>query len=190
MEATSVSLLQHLQKGEDPESWTALLEGYRPFLVNLLRARSLPPQDLDDLIQDVFLTLIRELPGFRHNGRPGAFRAWLRAIAANRMRNYWRAKGKDVPTDMVHLAELFEDPSSEQSKVWDCLHDQHVLARLLNLAESNFEPGTFQAFRLVTLEGANPAQAADELSMSVAAVYIAKSRVLRRLRELAAGLID
>jgi RNA polymerase sigma-70 factor (ECF subfamily) len=167
-----------------------LLEGYRPFLVGLLRARSLPAQDLDDLIQDVLLTLVRELPQFRHNGKPGAFRAWLRAIAANRLRSYWRSRGRDVPTDLMTLAEQFEDSASEQSKHWDELHRQHVLTRLLSLAERRFEPATFQAFRRVALEGVAPAQVAEELKMSVPAVYVAKSRVLRHLRQSSSGLID
>src|SRR5438128_2244954 len=113
MGPTSFSLLRHLQRGQDPDSWQMLLQIYRPFLLGLLRARSAPPQDLDDLIQEVLLVVVRELPTFRHSGRPGAFRAWLRSIAANRLRTYWRSRGRDVPTDMLTLAEQFEDPESE-----------------------------------------------------------------------------
>ena len=190
MGPTSVSMLRHLQGSHDTESWNLLVEIYRPFLHGILRARGTPPQDVDDLVQDILLVVVKELPAFQHNGRPGAFRAWLRCIAANRLRSYWRGKGKDVPTDMVTLAEQFDDPDSELSKLWDCKHDEHVLGRLLELVEARCESSSFQAFRRVTLDGGDPAAVASELNMSVAAVYIAKSRVLRRLRELAEGLVD
>jgi len=190
MDSTSVSLLRHLQRGEDPDSWRLLLEIYQPFLLGLLRARSAQPQDVDDLIQEVLLVVVREIPAFRHSGRPGAFRAWLRSIAANRLRTHWRSQGRDVPTDMLTLAEQFDDPNSELSLLWDRQHDQHVLSRLLALAAPKFETSTFEAFRRVALEGADPVRVAAELNLSVAAVYIAKSRMLRYLRELAEGLVD
>jgi RNA polymerase sigma-70 factor (ECF subfamily) len=190
VDATSVSLLQNLQKGLEPESWAILLEAYRPFLVGLLRASALPAQDVDDLVQDVYLTLLRELPGFQHNGRTGAFRTWLRGIAANRLRSYWRSHGRETPLDVQQLADQLLNPDSEASRQWNKLHDEQVLARLLEAARASFEPPTYQAFVRVALEGAAPASVAAELNVSVAAVYIAKSRVLRRLRELATGLID
>jgi RNA polymerase sigma-70 factor (ECF subfamily) len=58
------------------------------------------------------------------------------------------------------------------------------------LVEKNFEPMTVQAFRRLALDGASGADVAQELGLSVAAVYVAKSRVLARIREEAAGLID
>jgi RNA polymerase sigma-70 factor (ECF subfamily) len=65
-----------------------------------------------------------------------------------------------------------------------------VLRCLLELAELEFEPSTMRAFRRVALEGAAGSDAAAELGLSVASVYAARSRVLRRLRELAEGLLD
>jgi RNA polymerase sigma-70 factor (ECF subfamily) len=183
-------MLRSLQLGQNPDTWKLLLDIYRPFLLSLLRAQSTPDQDLDDLIQEILLVVVRELPAFRHSGRTGAFRAWLRSIAANRLRTYWRGQGRAVPTDMLTLAEQFDDPTSELSRLWDARHDVHVLSRLLELAEARCEPTTFQAFRRVALEGADPTVVAAELNLSVAAVYIAKSRLLHHLRELAEGLVD
>jgi RNA polymerase sigma-70 factor (ECF subfamily) len=190
MDPTSMSLLAALQHGENQTSWTLLLEIYRPFLLGCLRGHGTPMQDVEDLIQDVLVILVRELPQFKHSGRPGAFRAWLRGIAANRLRTYWRSRGRAVPMDMLALAEQFDDPNSALSQLWDQKHDHHVLSRLLELSEDKFEPTTTKAFRRVALEGASPAEVAAELDLTVAAVYIAKSRVLRYLREVAEHLID
>ena len=82
------------------------------------------------------------------------------------------------------------DPSSELSRQWDEEHDRHVLRRLLDLIAPQFEPSTLAAFRRVAYDGVAPAQAAQELGLSLNAVLLAKSRVLSRLRQEAAGLID
>jgi RNA polymerase sigma-70 factor, ECF subfamily len=69
-------------------------------------------------------------------------------------------------------------------------HDRYVLDCLLDLVEEEFEPATVRAFRRLALDGASGAEAAAELGLSVAAVYVAKSRVLQRIRQEAEGLID
>jgi RNA polymerase sigma-70 factor (ECF subfamily) len=193
MHTTSLSLLARLQAGSDSTSWQRLVNLYQPLLRGWMRSHSAAPQDADDLIQEVFVVLLRELPEFRHSGHSGAFRAWLRGILVNRLRELWRA-GRGRPTatgdsDFLQLADQLADPDSILSRHWDTHHDQEVLSRLLLLMESEFETKTILAFRRVGLEGARPREVATELGMSVGAVYVAKSCVLRRLREEAHDLI-
>jgi DNA-directed RNA polymerase specialized sigma24 family protein len=104
----------------------------------------------------------------------------------NRLRNYWR--GRDHRPVVVGgsafdeaLAQL-EDPQSRLSALWDEEHDRHVLRRLLELIRPDFEPATWQAFQGLVVDGRPSADVAAELNLSVNAVRIAKSRVLRRLR--------
>ena len=85
---------------------------------------------------------------------------------------------------------MLEDPDSLLNRYWDEEHDRYVLHCLLEAIELEFEPATVQAFRRLALDGASGAQVASELGMTIGAVYAARSRVLRRLRELADGLID
>jgi RNA polymerase sigma-70 factor (ECF subfamily) len=82
------------------------------------------------------------------------------------------------------------DPDSDLNRQWDEEHDRYVLGCLLDLVGQEFEPATLRAFRRLALEGASGAEVAEELGLSVAAVYMAKSRVLRRIRQEAEGLID
>jgi RNA polymerase sigma-70 factor (ECF subfamily) len=65
-----------------------------------------------------------------------------------------------------------------------------VLNCVLDLVEEEFEPATMQAFRRLALDGVSGAEVAEELGLSVAAVYVEKSRVLARIRQEAEGLID
>ena len=94
-----------------------------------------------------------------------------------------------APLEECPLA-LLQDPNSELSLLWDQEHDRHVLHRLLQLIEPMFEASTLAAFRRVVFDDIGAAQAAEELGLSVAAVWLAKSRVLKALRQEAKGLID
>jgi RNA polymerase sigma factor (sigma-70 family) len=189
---TSVSLLDRLRAGPDPQSWDRLLQIYEPFLRQFFRHPALRA-DADDLLQDVLAVLVRELPRFDRR-RAGSFRAWLRTVAVNRVGEYWRRAGlRERPeggTDAAaRLAEL-ADPAGGPSRQWDAEHDRFVARRLLDLLEPEFSAGTWAAFRRQAVDGRSAAEVAAELGTTVNAVLLAKSRVLRRLREEATGLID
>lgn len=92
-----------------------------------------------------------------------------------------------------HLMEMvgqLQDPGTELSRLWDEQHDRHVLRGLLDVVRGDFEDRTWQAFERLVFRGEKAAAVAADLAMSVAAVHGAKSRVLKRLREEAQGLID
>ena len=193
MEATRSSLLIRAQAG-DAGAWEDLCELYRPLIVGWLHRQSVPDGEIDDLVQEIFLAVVRSLPSFSHSGRRGAFRSWLRAIASNYSCDYWKspARRAAAPGDDAAAATLalLEDPDSPLNRYWDEEHDRYVLRCLLELAELEFEPPTMRAFRRVALEGASGSEVAGELGLSLAAVYTARSRVLRRLQELAEDLLD
>lgn len=193
MVATPVSLLERLRLGPDPDSWQRLVDLYAPLVAGWLRALGVQPADRDDLTQEVLTTLVRELPQFRHNLRAGAFRRWLRGIVLNRLRSFRRAR-QPIPVSgdpsLEQALDLLEEPDSDLSRRWDEEHDRHVVRRLLELIEPEFEPATWQAFQLVVLEEKATREAAAALSLSPNAVRIAKSRVLARFRQEIAGLID
>lgn len=184
---TSASLLQRLQATSAPDDWQRLVELYTPLLRDWLRRAGVPLHDAEDLAQDVLGVVVRELPHFRKQDRAGSFRAWLRTILTNRMRNYWRSR-HSIPVatgnrDVAALLDQLENPTSELSQLWDREHDRHVTQRLLAAVEPEFEPKTWRAFQRVVLDGARPAAVANELGLSVNSVWLAKSRILHRLRE-------
>ena len=97
-----------------------------------------------------------------------------------------------MPQTSASLLERLRDrgDSDAWTRIWDRFHDEHVARTLLAWGEPEFEPKTWQAFRRQALDAASPTTVAAELGMSVNAVLIAKSRILKRLRELGQGLID
>src|SRR5262249_53597363 len=142
-------------------------------------------------VQDVLAVLVRELPRFEHSRNPGAFRAWLRSITINRLRATWHSRrpaagGGAVAEQLLQL----EDPSSPLSRAWDEEHDRPVVTTLLDAIRLEFQPPTWRAFEATVRDGRTAAEVAAELGLSVNAVLIAKSRVLKRLRQKSEGLIE
>jgi len=194
MNETSLSLLNRLRRSPESESWDRLVELYTPLLRVWLRKYDVQDSDADDLTQEVLLAVSKDLGGFEHGGQPGAFRGWLKAILVNRLRKFWRSRDRrpqasgDSDID-ARLAQL-DDPSSEMSLIWNREHDQYVLRQLLALAEPHFARNTWTAFCRVALDGAKPEVVAEEMGISRNAVVIAKCRVLSRLRQESAGLVE
>lgn len=193
MNDTRQSLLLRAQNGQT-NAWKDLTDLYRPLILGWLNRQGVPASDLDDLSQEVLLSVVTHLPTFQHSGQRGAFRTWLRTIVCRRTVDYWRAIDAKTQgtggSGATAALELIADPDSALNRQWDEEHDQYVIHCLLDLVEQKFEPESLQAFRRLTLDGATGAEVAQELGLSIGAVYVAKSRVLARIREEAAGLID
>jgi len=193
MAETSTSLLHALCVNSDRQAWQRLLDVYGPWIRQWLHRQGLQPQDVDDVSQNVMTVVFRKLPEFERQ-RTGSFRRWLRVITVNCLREHGRkqratarATGK---SDFVDLMHQLEAPGSRLSRQWDYEHDQHITNHLLNQVRVEFRDTTWEAFNRVALAQESPNDVASDLNMTVNAVFIAKSRVLKRLRELGAGLID
>src|SRR5215475_645546 len=186
MNETRQSLLFRVQTG-DTDAWKDLLDLYRPLILAWLNRQGVPARDLEDLSQEVLLSVVKQLPGFQHSGHGGAFRSWLRTIVCRRTADYWRAVNAETQASggsgaTAALQEI-ADPDSELNRQWDEEHDRYVLHCLLDLVEEEFEPITLQAFRRLALDGVSGAEAAQELGLSVAAVSLTKKRILARIRQ-------
>jgi RNA polymerase sigma-70 factor (ECF subfamily) len=194
MADTPLSLLARVRNEGQPIDWDRLLQLYSPLLRSWLQSHPLQGADVDDLLQDILAVLVQKLPQFTHPGRPGAFRSWLRAILVHRLRWYWREKlrkpGRIGQEDAEQFLTRLEQADSDLAQRWDAEHDRHVVARLLELIRPEFTESTWQAFQGYVLEERPLTEVAAELGLTPNAVYIARTRVFRRLREEAAGLID
>ena len=193
MTDTPISLLKRLRLRPDPHDWKRLVDLYTPLLSGWLKRYGVQGHDADDLIQDTLSVLVQELPTFQHQ-RTGGFRKWLRNILVNRLRVFWRERPtRPVSAELARLEELMSrlgDPASDLSRQWDQEHDQHVTRQLLEQIRERFEATTWEAFRRFALEGEPAEQVAAALGLTANAVFIAKSRVLSRLRQEGAGLLD
>ena len=193
MNSTSVSLLQRAKEDPNGSSWHEFFDLYASLIDGWLRRRGLQSQDVEDVRQEVMGVVIRELPRFDHNGRTGAFRRWLRMTTANRLRQFWRTKQHGTGQTEVNLADMadqLEDANSELSHCWKQEHDRFILDKLLAQIRGEFKPKTVAAFQKLAVHGQDAAEVAKDLEMTVNAVRIAQSRVMRSLRQMADELLD
>jgi RNA polymerase sigma-70 factor, ECF subfamily len=194
VQTTSVSLLQRIANdGGGNEDWQRLLTLYRPFILHQVRSYSDLVDYADDITQEVMMVLMRELPVFQRQ-RTGSFRNWLRGITVNQLRMAAR-KVRRQPTagDSSALEQQINDladPASQASKRWDEEHDRNVLRRIMDSIRHDYQDSTWQAFELYVLHEKAPKAVAEELGISLNSVLLAKSRITRRLRDEAAGLVD
>jgi RNA polymerase sigma-70 factor (ECF subfamily) len=193
-QATSLSLLQRLRAPANQTEWSRFVRLYEPLVRDWLRRKNVPPHDADDVVQNIMAVVVRRIADFEHNGRPGAFRTWLRTIMLNCLKESWRSRKANpnaVGGSEIHaLISELEDPDSHFSKEWDAEHDRHVMRQLLLQLREEFEERTWLAFERFALEGRAAADVAGELGISSNAVFIAKSRVVARLRQESQGLLD
>jgi RNA polymerase sigma-70 factor (ECF subfamily) len=189
---TSLSLLDRLKR-EAPTSadWRKIDEIYRPLIQRWLKRVPGLGDEADDVVQDVLIVLVRELPKFDRR-REGSFRAWLRQVTVNRVRSYWKKRNRRPLAGLGltggYLDQL-SDPHSQLAKEWDREHDHEVFQRLLSIVQADFSEATRTAFKRFAIDGAPAALVALELGISENAVIQAKARILRRLRKEAGELL-
>lgn len=190
MHTTPVSLLERLHQpgaASNPAAWNRFVELYTPLLHAWASRLNLSETDAADLVQDVFVVLLRKLPEFRYD--PGqSFRGWLRVVMANQ----WRDQQRRAPVPAVDdLHRVADTAAPDPAEIFaDREYRASLVRRALDLMRSDFEPATWQACWQVAAEGRAAAEVARELGLSVAAVYAANYRVLRRLRRDLAGFLD
>lgn len=184
VDATPPSLLDRLRR-PDPAAWERFVALYAPLLRAWARRLGADGADADDLVQDVLAALVRALPDFRYD--PGRrFRGWLWTVTANRWRETRRRAGPDRGGEGVPEVAL-PDPAEA---VDDAEYRRYLVGRALRVMRADFAPDQWQAFWESAVDGLPAADIAARRGISVAAVYAAKARVLRRLREEFAGLLD
>jgi RNA polymerase sigma-70 factor (ECF subfamily) len=186
VDSTPASLLDRLRR-PDPVAWERFVALYTPLLRRWAARLGADGPDAADLVQDVLTSLVRALPGFSYD--PGRrFRGWLWTVTANK----WRETRRQAPTAATaapdELANLAVPDGTEA--VDDVEYNQYLTAQAMRLMRAEFAPAHWQAFWESAVDGRPAAEIAARLGVSVAVVYAAKSRVLRRLREELAGLLD
>ncbi len=193
MTDTPLSLLQRLSSQSDESDWRRLFEIYAPLIRRWLAGYGVTETEAEDLMQDVFQALLREIGSFKHNGHTGAFRRWLKLMIVHRLKGFWRARKMESRAsgeDAEVILRSMEDPASNPNLAWDQEHDAYVVNALLKLVEPHFTISTWQAFRMQVLDGNKARDVANQLGITINAALIAKSRVMKALREELAGLIE
>ena len=183
---TSPTLLQRLKNPADHEAWTRMVFLYTPLLQEWARRSGAKGPDVNDLVQEVFVILLRELPRFDYDLN-GSFRGWLKSVTVNKRMEILRRSGKDALVQSLEHSDL--SVPSECDEFAEQEYRNHLVNRAWELLQTDFEPVTQAAFWQTVVLGRSTAEVAQELGVSTVVVYQAKSRVLRCLRAELAGLV-
>ena len=181
---TRPSLLLRIRDPRDAEAWTTFLRTYTPLVYRYCRRRGLQDSDAADVAQEVMAQVARSARGFDYRPERGRFRDWLGRIAHQKLALHHRlnrraARGAGGADPDLPALEAAEDPGPE----WGEEFNAQVLRAALERARPHFEPATWRAFERTWFEDRPAAVVARELDLPIAAVYLAKSRVLKRLRD-------
>ncbi len=183
---TRQSLLVRLRDPRDGQAWTEFVAIYTPLIDRLARARGLRPADAADLAQEIFRAVAGAIDRYDPDPARGSFRGWLFRIARNLMINLLAARrGRPQATgdsDVQELLERVPAPDGEETALFDAEYRRRILLWAADRVRGEFRPSTWQAFWLTAVEGQAPAAAAPACGISVGAVYIARSRVMARLK--------
>jgi RNA polymerase sigma-70 factor, ECF subfamily len=188
LHTTSVSLLEQLRQPGDQASWVRFVRLYYPLIYDWARRAGARPEDAADLVQDVLTVLIRKLPEFEYNPSK-TFRGWLYTVTLNA----WRRQRRRVPRIPIEVTDLGEVSGEDEPPGRGFEEDEYrrsLVFRALQVMKADFQPATWRACWENVVEGRPAAEVARELGITVNAVYLAKSRVLRRLHQELDGFLD
>jgi RNA polymerase sigma-70 factor (ECF subfamily) len=187
---TRASLLVRLPQAADAAAWDEFAQLYAPVVWRLARRRGLQPADADDLVQEVLAAVARSVAGWLDDDGRGRFRAWLLTIARNTTINFLtRAKHRPLASGdsaAAHLLAQLPQPSADgAAELVDLEVRRELFRRAADQVQDEVAPATWQAFWQTAVAGRPIAEVARHLDMSAGSIYIARSRVMVRLRAAA-----
>ena len=188
MFSTPLTLLDRLHRSDDREAWDRFIVLYSPLLFEWSRRNGVPESGAADLVQNVLLLLIKQIQKFEHRAA-GSFRGWLFTIARNSWHDQIRSQARQpaIAQGVPPNEKAIADPIVELTEVE---YRDYLFRRTLQVIQTDFPEPTWRAFLLHVVEGQPAAEVAKITGTTPNAVYLARGRVLKRLREELAGFMD
>ncbi len=185
MDSTNVSLLLKLRSKSDSVAWSQFVKLYAPLVQRWIGAIGIEEPDRSDVAQDVFIVLLGKMSTFQYNPQQ-SFRGWLRTVSLNKCRDLLRSRRRHVEPILL---ERIEQASRDDSEIFSQEEYRNYLASAaLKLMRQHFSETTWRACWEHVAEGRSAKEIAAELGITENAVYLARARILKRLRSELEGL--
>lgn len=189
--ATQATLLERLREAADPLAWDEFFERYWRLIFSHARRRGCSEHTAEEIVQETMLAVFRQRQVFRYDPREGRFRDWLGAVVRNQVAR--RRRLADERRQETVAPEQFADAAHADAPPdahWETEFESALLASLLDIVRHEVAPETYQAFELTALHDLPAADAARLTGLTRNAVYLARGRLLQRLRELGANYAE
>jgi RNA polymerase sigma-70 factor (ECF subfamily) len=192
--ATRVSLLVRIRDPGDAEAWRKFVQVYASVVYGFARKRGLQDADAADLMQEVFRSVSAAIGRLDYDPERGTFRSWLFTVTRSKLANFLNGQRRQPrgsgDSDARERLEQQSTPGENGAALWDKEYEQRVFAWATEQVRGEFQEATWQAFWQTAVEGRSARDVGQQLGMSPGAVYVAKSRVLARLKEEVRHLED
>lgn len=183
---TRPSLLLRVRDLADSAAWGEFVEIYAPLVHRYARKRGLQDADAADIVQDVLREFARCVPRFQYNPNAGQFRSWLHTLTRRAVaRQARQPAGRPVPVGGGESGGPLERVEASAAEAFaEEEYRKVVFEWAARQVQDQVQEQTWHAFRMTAIEKHSPAVVAEQLGMSLGSVYVAKNRVVRRLRTL------
>ncbi|MEM6689558.1 MAG: sigma-70 family RNA polymerase sigma factor [Planctomycetota bacterium] len=192
MSQTRKSLIFRIRDAEDSHAWSEFVDIYGPLIYRYGRDRGLQDSDAADLSQVVLMEVAKSIGRFEYDTNLGRFRNWLLVIARAKLSNFFKKKVNCNGSGDSRVYQLLhEQPAhDEQEETWRHEYREHLFRWAAEHVKHEVEDLTWQAFWQTAVEEASPKDVSERLGLKVGSVYVAKSRVLVRIRAKIAEVDD
>ncbi|HEX4071044.1 MAG TPA: sigma-70 family RNA polymerase sigma factor [Planctomycetaceae bacterium] len=191
---TRASLIIRLSDADNEEAWDEFVRLYQPVVYRLARRRGFQHADAEELVQEVMLAVARAAEGWVPDPQRGRFRTWLHRIARNLMVNFLTRRKHQVwgtgKSDVQQMLEAQSDAQSAVTQMFEVEYRRETFRWAASQVQREVKENTWRAFWLSTIDDLPAAEVARQLKISVGSVYIARSRVMARLRQLVKSATD
>jgi RNA polymerase sigma factor (sigma-70 family) len=179
---TRPSLLVRIRDAADSASWQAFVDTYGPLIYRYCRHKKLQDADAAEVVQETLIQVARGIRSFEYQPERGRFRDWLLTVTRRRLARFLSKQERNVlETAGDEKPDL--QAAGQADPVWVDEFNAQVLRVALAQTRPHFEAATWNAFEQVWLHNRSAIETAEALQVPIEAVYVAKSRVLKRLEE-------
>lgn len=187
---TRPSLIRRVQAGTDADAWDEFSAIYRPVIVRLAVAKGLQAEDAEDLAQKVLMSVAKNIKRWKQDEKRARFRTWLQRVVRNATLNALTRAPKDAAIGGAAAFEVLAELPQRDSEAFDREWRRETLQWAAQQVRDDFQPATWDAFWLTAVEGESPEAAAARTGKSIGAVYIARTRVMQRIRAKVEELLE
>jgi len=186
---TRVTLLERLRDGTDAVAWEEFFDCYWRLIFASARRRGCSEHTAEEIVQDVMLAVFEKKHVFRYDPAQGRFRDWLAAVVRNKVAERRRRPDDRIRGqggDSADALSQHETDGEARDEAWEAAFEEALLVALLELVRREVNPRTYQAFELSALHEMRGTEVAKITGQSRNAVYLARRKVIARLKELGA----
>jgi RNA polymerase sigma factor (sigma-70 family) len=182
---TRPSLLLRVRDAMDEDAWSQFVEIYTPLVFGYCRGRGLQESDAADVAQEAMRAVARAIGKFEYNPQRGKFRNWLLTVVQSKLHDFvaQQQRRPELASESSLRSKLENEAARPDESHWETDYYRAIFHWAAERIRGEFQTSTWQAFWRTTIEERDGKEVAESLGLSVGAVYVAKSRVIARLKE-------